>query len=63
MSEGIEALQIVVVAVHAAGWDKRAADGFRYGVTEVVKRVEQRLKSKASSGRSADQVLKFRTSQ
>ena len=46
MSEGIEALQIVVVAVHAAGWDKRAADGFRYGVTEVVKRVEQRLRAK-----------------
>ncbi len=46
MSEGTDALQLVVVAVHAAGWDRRAVDGFRYGVTEVVKRVEQRLREK-----------------
>ena len=45
MSEGTDALQFVVVAVHAAGWDKRAVDGFRYGVTEVVTRVERRLKA------------------
>ena len=46
MSAGTDALQFVVVAVHSAGWDRRAVDGFRYGVTEVVKRVEQRLKEK-----------------
>ena len=46
MSEGADALKLVVVAVHAAGWDKRAAEGFRYGVTEVVKRVEKRLRVK-----------------
>ncbi len=46
MSEGTDALQLVVVAVHAAGWDRCAVDGFRYGVTEVVKRVEQRLREK-----------------
>ena len=44
MSEGTDALQLVVVTVHAAGWDERAVYGFRHGVTEVVKRVEQRLK-------------------
>ena len=46
MSAGTDALQIVVVAVHAAGWDKRAVDGFRCGVTNVVARVEQRLREK-----------------
>ena len=44
MSEGTDALQLVVVAVHAAGWDGRAVDGFRRGVTEVIQRVEQRLR-------------------
>ena len=44
MSEGTDALQLVVVAVHAAGWDGPAVGGFRHGVTEVVQRVEQRLK-------------------
>ena len=44
MSAGTDVLQLIVVVVHAAGWDKRAVDGFRYGVTEVVRRVEQRLK-------------------
>ena len=44
MSTGTDALQLVVVAVYAAGWDERAVDGFRHGVTAVVKRVEQRLK-------------------
>ena len=44
MSAGTDVLQLVVVAVYAAGWDERAVDGFCYGVTEVVKRVEQRLK-------------------
>ena len=44
MSEGINAFQLIVVVVHAAGWDKRAAAGFHYGVTEVVKRCERRLR-------------------
>ena len=44
MSAGTDVLQLIVVVVHAAGWDKRAVDGFRYGVTEVVKRVDRRLK-------------------
>ena len=44
MSEGTDALQLVAVAVHAAGWDGHAVGGFRHGVTEVVQRVEQRLK-------------------
>ncbi len=44
MSEGTDVLQLVVVTVHAAGWDERAVYGFRHGVTEVVQRVEQRLK-------------------
>ena len=44
MSAGTDALQLVVVAVHAAGWDGHAVYGFRHGVTEVVQRVEQRLK-------------------
>ena len=44
MSEGTDALQLVVVAVHAAGWDACTVDGFRDGVTEVVKRVEGRLR-------------------
>ena len=43
MSPGADALQLVVVVVHAAGWTRSAVDGFRHGVTEVVKRVEQRL--------------------
>ena len=49
VSEGTDALQLVVVAVYAAGWDERAVDGFRYGVTEVVQRVEQRLKENHSA--------------
>ena len=44
MSSGTDALQLVVVAVHATGWEGRAVGGFRHGVTEVVQRVEQRLK-------------------
>ena len=44
MNAGTDVLQLIVVVVHAAGWDKRAVDGFRYGVTEVVRRVDQRLK-------------------
>ena len=44
MSMGTDTLQVVVVVVYAAGWDRRAVDGFRHGVTEVVARVEQRLK-------------------
>ena len=43
MTAGADALQLVVVVVHAAGWTRLAVDGFRHGVTEVVKRVEQRL--------------------
>ena len=46
MSEGADALKLVVVAVHATGWDRRAAEGFRYGVTEVVRRIEKRLRVK-----------------
>ena len=44
MSARTDALQLVVAAVYAVGWDRHAVDGFRYGVAEVVKRVEQRLK-------------------
>lgn len=46
MNAGTDALRLVVLAVHGVGWDKRAVDGFRHGVTKVVARVEQRLREK-----------------
>ena len=59
MNVGTDALQFVVVAVHAEGMDAHALDGFRNGVTEVVKRVEQRIKEKQSDCRFSVQVLEF----
>ena len=41
---GTDALQLVVVVLHSAGWDARAIDGFCHGMTEVVNHVEQRLR-------------------
>ena len=46
MTVATNALQLAVLVVYSASWDGRAADGFRFGVTEVLKRVEQRLKEK-----------------
>ena len=57
MIEGTDASQFVVVAVHAAGWEKRVAEEFRYGVTEVVKRVERRLTVKHPAARVQTKFL------
>ena len=59
MSAGTDALQLVVVVAHAAGWNGRAVDGFRYGVTEVVQRVEQRLKEKHPAVEVQTRFLNF----
>ena len=43
---GSHPLRLVVVMLYAAAWESRAVDGFRYGATDVVKRVERRLRAR-----------------